>query len=194
MDIIMIRHGQSEDNVTKNFGTFDTLLSEKGKEEIRVTKENLKQYEFNKVYYSPFIRTVETLEHLGLTGKVDKRIGEYNFGIFSGMTNATIEEKYPLEYGEWIDNPTDYIIREGESLRLVYKRVKEFLEEKVKEDEDMLLVTHAGVIRLALCWVFDDIDYFFKFKVDNGSINIISIDEKGYKFIKKLNFSPELDL
>ena len=35
MDIIMIRHGQSEDNVTKNFGTFDTLLSEKGKEEIR---------------------------------------------------------------------------------------------------------------------------------------------------------------
>lgn len=192
MDIIMIRHGQSEDNVAKVFGTFESPLSQRGIDEIKVTKENLKQYEFNKVYYSPFIRTAETLEHLGLTGTADKRIGEYDFGIFSGLTNSTIEEDYPLEYEQWIDNPNDYIIREGESLRLVYKRVKEFIEERVEENENVLLVTHAGVIRLALCWVFDDIDYFFKFKVDNGSINIISIDEDGYKYIKKLNYSPIL--
>ena len=192
MDIIMIRHGESEDNVAKVFGTFDTPLSKKGIDQIKLTKENLTEFQFNKVYYSPYVRTVETLEYLGLSGRPDKRIGEYNFGIFSGKTNSIIEEEYPVEYREWIDNPNDYIIREGESLSIVYTRVKEFLEEMVRVGEDVLLVTHAGVIRLALSWVFGDIDYFFKFKVENASINIISIDEEGFKFIKKLNYSPRL--
>lgn len=192
MDIIMIRHGESEDNVSKVFGTFESPLSDKGREQIRITRENLSEFHFAKVYSSPYSRTIETLEHLGLEGIIDNRIGEYNFGIFSGKTNALIEEEFPLEYSEWIDNPRDYIIREGESLTMVYERVKSFLDEMVSQGEDVLLVTHAGVIRLALCWVFDDIDYFFKFKVDNGSINTISVDEEGFKFIKKINHSPRL--
>lgn len=189
MDIIMIRHGESEDNVSKVFGTYETKLSKKGIEQIKKTKVNLEEYNFSKVYYSPLIRTKESLNHLGLEGIPEERIQEYNFGIFSGLTNEEIEKKYPLEYKEWIDNPTDYLIKEGESLEIVYKRAVEFLEELAKQDENVLLVTHAGIIRLALCWVFDDIDYFFRFKVDNGSINIISIDD-GFKFIKKLNYSP----
>lgn len=191
MDIIMIRHGESEDNVSRVFGTYESPLSKRGIEQIQITKENLSEYEFSKVYYSPYSRTVETLEYLGLKGRPDNRIGEYNFGIFSGKTNAIIEEEFPVEYAQWVDDPNDYIIRDGESLRIVYNRVKEFLDEMVEQDEDIVLVTHAGVIRLALCWIFDDIDHFFRFKVDNGSINIISIDD-GYKFIKKLNHSPRL--
>lgn len=187
----MIRHGESEDNVAKIFGSYETPLSKRGIDQIKITKENLSEFDFNKVYYSPFARTVETLKHLGLNGIADNRIGEYNFGIFTGKTNSIIEEEFPVEYKEWIDDPNDYIIREGESLRIVYNRVKEFLDEMVRQDEDVVLVTHAGVIRLVLCWIFDDIDYFFRFKVDNGSINIISIDD-GYKFIKKLNYSPRI--
>ena len=187
----MIRHGESEDNVSRVFGTFDSPLSKKGIEQIKVTKENLKEFDYNRVYYSPFIRTIETLNRLELMGIPEERIGEYNFGIFSGKTNSIIEEEFPLEYTQWVDSPNDYIIPQGESLQLVYTRVKEFLEEILKKDENILLITHAGVIRLALCWIFDNMDYFFRFKVDNGSINIISIDD-GYKFIKKLNYSPRL--
>lgn len=188
----MIRHGESNDNVAGVFGTYGTNLSEKGIKQIEETKKNLEEYKFSKVYVSPFVRTMETLEHLGLEGIKEERIQEYNFGIFSGLTYKDIESKYPVEYREWVENPTDYIIREGESLRTVYNRVVQFLEEILKKGEDVLLVTHAGVIRLALCWVFDNIDYFYKFKVDNGSINIISIDHN-FKFIKKLNYSPRLD-
>lgn len=188
----MIRHGESEANVSKIFGTKQSPLSKKGIEQIKVTKENLKEFKFDKVYYSPFVRTVETLNNLGLEGIPDNRIAEYNFGIFTGKTYLDIEEEFPEDYKAWIDDPTDYIIRDGESLRLVYQRLTDFLKEAIEQDEDILLVTHAGVIRLALCWIFDDIDYFFKFKVDNGSINIISIDD-GYKFIKKMNYSPSLE-
>ncbi|MGN9166007.1 histidine phosphatase family protein [Tissierellaceae bacterium HCP3S3_D8] len=191
MDIVMIRHGESQDNVSRVFGTYKTRLSQKGIEQIKITKKNLEEYSFSKVYYSPFIRTRETLHHLGLEGIEETRIQESDFGIFTGLTYKEIQGRYPVEYREWIDNPNTYIIPEGESLEITYKRVVEFLEELVERDEDVLLVTHAGVIRLALCWVFDDIDYFFRFKVDNGSINIIRIDHD-YKFIEKLNYSPRL--
>ncbi len=189
MDIIMIRHGESEDNVLKVFGTFDSPLSDKGVEQIKNTRNALKEFDYSKVYYSPFIRTVQTLDILELEGIEEKRIGEYDFGIFSGMNNKMIEEKYPEKYKLWNENPTDYIIEDGESISIAYKRISEFLEEIVEKDESVVLVTHAGVIRLAFCWMFNNLDYFFKFKVDNGSINIISIDENNFKFVERSNYT-----
>lgn len=190
MDIIMIRHGESEDNVLKVFGRYESLLSSDGINQIKNTKETLKNFHYSKVYYSPFCRTVETLNVLELQGQEDRRIGEYDFGIFSGLSYKEVEEQYPLEYKNWNADTTNYIIKDGESLQIVYKRVAEFLEEIVKKGESVVLVTHAGIIRLALCWVFDNMDYFFKFKVENGSINIISVDEENFKFIERSNYAP----
>lgn len=187
----MIRHGESEDNVLKVFGRYESPLSKNGVSQIKDTKELLKDFNYSKVYYSPFKRTVETLNVLGLDGQVDERIGEYDFGIFAGLDHKTIEKKYPIKYKEWNENPTEYVIEDGESLQIVYKRVKEFLEEIVKNGESVVLVTHAGVIRLAFCWMFDNIDYFFKFKVDNGSINVISVDETNFKFVERSNYTPK---
>ncbi len=189
MDIIMIRHGESQDNALRAFGSYESPLTEKGIKQIENTKESLKQFNYSKVYYSPFLRTVQTLNILGLEGIEDKRIGEYNFGIFSGLNNEKIQAKYPEEYKLWNQNPEEYVVENGESLNMVYERVKDFLDEIAKKDENVVLVTHAGVIRLAYCWMFDNLDYFFKFKVNNGSINIISIDEKKFKFVERSNYT-----
>lgn len=190
MKIIMVRHGQSEDNVSGVFGTYESPLSKEGVSQVKKTKEMLKAFDFKKVYYSPFRRTVETLSVLALEGIEDARIGEYNFGKFSGLDFEDIEEKYPKEYDRWISNPNEYIIKGGESLNIVYGRVQEFMEEIIKEGESVLLVTHAGIIRLVFCWVLDNIDYFLKFKVENGSINIITIDEEEKKSIHMSNYNP----
>ena len=187
MDIIMIRHGESEDNTKKIFSRDDTSLTEKGIDQITDTKELLKKYNYKKVYYSPLKRTVETLETLELEGIEEQRIREINFGIFTGKTYKEILELYPEESKLWVDDSYNYKMLDGESLSDVYTRLVEFLEEISKEKDNVLLVCHDCIVRLALCWIFDNPDYFFKFKIDNGSINIISIDEKGFKFIKKLN-------
>ncbi|CAK7057772.1 histidine phosphatase family protein [Tissierella carlieri] len=186
MDIIMIRHGESEDNIQRIFSRDDTRLTEKGIEQIKKTKELINKFSYDRVYYSPLRRTVETLENLGLIGTEDIRIREINFGIFTGKTFEEISEIYPDETKSWLDNTQSYIIPEGESLLDVYNRVKEFLDEVSQHKENILLVTHDCVIRLALSWIFDNPDYFFKFKVENGSINIISIED-GFKYIKKIN-------
>ena len=95
MDIIMIRHGESEDNIQRIFSRNDTRLTEKGIEQIKKTKELINKFSYDKVYYSPLKRTVETLENLGLIGTEDIRIREINFGIFTGKTFEEISEIYP---------------------------------------------------------------------------------------------------
>ncbi len=183
----MIRHGESEDNIQRIFSRDDTRLTEKGIEQIKRTKEILQNFNYDKVYYSPLTRTVETLENLDLEGVEEERIREINFGIFTGRTFEEISEIYPIETKSWLEDTQKYIIPQGESLLDVYNRVVEFLEEISRDKENILLVCHDCIIRLALCWIFDNPEYFFKFKIDNGSLNIISVDD-GFKYIKKLNY------
>lgn len=186
MDIIMIRHGESEDNINRILSRDTTKLTEKGILQIKRSKEFLEDYKFDKVYYSPLTRTVETKQYLGLEGIEDSRIREINFGIFTGFKYDEFTSKYPVESKLWIDDPHNYEIPQGESINMVYTRVKNFLEDKIKDNEDILLVTHEGVIKVICSWVFDDPNYYFKFKANNGSFSIISVDD-GYKYIKKLN-------
>lgn len=186
MDIIMIRHGESEDNLNKILSRDNTKLTENGILQIEKSKEFLKNYKFDKVYYSPLTRTNETREHLGLEGIEEERIREIGFGIFTGYKYDEFSSKYPDESKAWTDDPYNYDIPKGESINTVYKRVESFLEEVIKKDEDILLVIHEGIIRVICSWVFDDPNFFFRFKAENGSFSIVSVNE-GYKYIKKLN-------
>lgn len=194
MNIILIRHGQTEDNVRRIFSTKDTKLTEKGRKQIENTKKIVDTLAFDKVYVSPLYRAIETMEILGLEGEKEERIREVDFGLFEGNTYKALKEKFPEEVKQWDEDYINYVTPEGESIKLAYKRVTSFLEEISKKDEDVVLVCHDGVTRIALSWVFDSIDCFFKFKVDNGSISIISIDEYGFKYIEKTNYTikPQL--
>jgi len=189
VDIILIRHGQTEDNADRIFSTKDTKLTEKGREQIKNTKKIVDTLSFDKVYVSPLYRAIETMEILGLEGEKEERIKEVDFGLFEGNSYEALKEKFPEEVKQWDENYINYVTPEGESIKLAYERVTSFLEEISKKDEDVVLVCHDGVIRIALSWVFNNIDYFFKFKVENGSINIISIDGYGFKYIEKTNYT-----
>jgi broad specificity phosphatase PhoE len=186
MDIIMIRHGESQDNIAKVLSRENTSLTDKGIKQILQTKELLSRYNFEEIYYSPFKRTEETKNHLGLEGTAEPRIGEINFGIFTGYRFDEYSNVFPEESKLWIEDPYTYMIPNGESIDMAYERVSGFLKDAIKADKNILLVTHDGIIKLICSWVFDDPKYFFRFKVDNGSISVISIDD-GYKFIKQLN-------
>lgn len=188
MDIIMIRHGESEDNLKKIYSRNHTKLTSKGVEQIKFIKKVLEEYSYEKVYCSPLTRTIETMEVLGLSGMIEPGIREIDFGIFTGKTYSQIQEACPKETDDWVQNPYTYAIPEGESLAQVNRRLIEFLDKIVKQGEDTLLITHDSIIKLALCWVLDNKEYFYKFKVDNGSLNIITIHE-GFKYINKLNHS-----
>lgn len=184
----MVRHGQSEDNVAKIFSRDNTKLTETGIKQIKNARELVRNYDFKTVYYSPLTRTNETLQHLELEGVAEERIREVNFGKFAGLNYNELVEKYPDESKSWFADPHSYQVPGGESLNMVYERIENFLEFAMEKDEDIVLVTHEGIIKLICSWVFDEPNYFFNFKADNGSISIVTIEDKN-KYIKKLNSS-----
>lgn len=189
MDIILIRHGETHDNVKKQFSTKDVTLTDRGRRQIEKAKAIVDKLFFDRVYVSPLARAIETMKILGLEGDKEERIREVDFGLFEGKTYEELKEKFPDEIKLWFDDVINYVVPEGESIKMAYDRVVSFLEELVDKKENALLICHDGVIKMALSWVFDNPEFFFKFKIDNGSISIISIDEMGFKYIKKANYT-----
>lgn len=186
MDVIFVRHGETEENKSGVYGSPDTSLSEVGREQICKTKKIVGNIAFDKVYISPLKRTIETSKLLGLRGILEPRIKEINFGIFEGKTYEEIKKDYPEETNAWTNDYINHRIPDGESLMDLYERTSNFLEGLVADDKDVLVITHEGVIKCALCWVFDNIEHFYRFKVDNGSITTITIND-GYRYIKHHN-------
>ena len=189
MKIILIRHGETDENLLQTFSTKTAQLTEEGRDQIRRIRPFVETLDFNKVYISPLDRTRETASILGVEGEIEKQIQEIDFGNFEGRTYLDLKEEMPEEIEKWDEDLINYITPEGESIKLAYNRVTSFLEKLVESGDDALLVCHAGVIKLTMAWVFDSLDYFFKFKIDNGSANIVEIDEKGFKFIEKMNYT-----
>lgn len=189
MDIIILRHGESQDNINKVYSRDNTSLTSKGIKQMKNIKRKIDLLEFTQVYYSPLVRTKESINYLELKGIAEKRIEEVDFGIFKGEDYKTILKKYPKETKKWTDDPINYRIPQGESVLDVYNRLEIFLNKLVKNNENVLLVSHEGIIRLINCWVFDNPEYFFRFKADNASINIVSIVDS-YKYISKSNYKP----
>lgn len=187
MDIILLRHGETEDNIKKIFGRSDTKLSSRGKLEVARLKEEINEIGNIKIYNSPLDRIYETMEILEIVGEEVDLLKEYNFGIFTGYNYKEILELYPEETQAWTNNPLEYNIPKGDSLEEKYKLLSNFLDSLVKKDEDVLIVAHAGIIQLAMCWVFDNLKFFYKFKVDTASLSKININGD-FKYIDYLNF------
>ncbi len=186
MDIIFVRHGESHDNLEKRFSRDFITLTEEGIEQIKNTRTMLERYDFSKVYVSPLKRTLQTLSYLGLEGEEDDRVREMNFGIFAGLTFQEYQKEYPEETRLWMEDSLNYTIPEGENIADTYKRVESFMEDLIDRNENALVVTHEGIIRLACSWVIGNSEHFYRFRAENGSITVISVDQD-YKYIKKLN-------
>lgn len=187
MELILVRHGESEDNVSKRFSRDTTILTENGVDQIKKTKGLLKEYKFSKVFFSPLIRTRQTHDILGLCGIENETIREMNFGIFAGHTFDEFSDKYPKEAQMWVDDPFNYNIPNGENIIQTYNRLKVFLDSIKDSKDNILLVTHEGIIRLACSYVMDDPNLFFRFRASNGSITVINL-ENDFKYIKQLNY------
>lgn len=187
MDLILIRHGESEDNINKRFSSDTTVLTEKGIQQIKKTKELLKDYEYSKVFFSPLARTRQTHEILGIPGIPNESIREMNFGIFAGYTFDQFTLKYPEESKKWVDDPFNFNIPNGENIIQTYDRLVGFLDSIKNSNENIVLVTHEGIIRLTCSYVMDDPNHFFKFRASNGSITVVNFEEE-FKHIKQLNY------
>ncbi len=198
-EIILVRHGETDMN--KNhlyFGHLDPSLNETGKKQLERSKCSLRKIEnideINEIYCSPLKRCIESLDILEISKNIninyDDDFKELNFGIFEGKTYKEICENYPEEVKRMKVEWRTFKVEGSESLEELEKRVVSKLEEifEAKKGKKILLVAHAGVIKILLShYLVGNVDLYWKLKIDNGAISKIVKLEDGFVYVDYVN-------
>lgn len=187
MKIIFVRHGLTKANIEKKYSTPDTRLEESGLYILDKTKEVLKNYKIDQVYTSGLIRSQETAEILGFKDYlVDTRLNEMDFGDFKGQNIYDVRENHKDFFEKEKDAYFDTTYPNGESRRDVINRLSSFLDEKSREDKNILAISHGIAIRSTLFWILKDLDNWQSFWIDNGSLTVYKIED-GKRLIESVN-------
>jgi alpha-ribazole phosphatase len=180
MNIYFLRHGETEQNVkVAYYGSLDSELNKRGMIQGERTKQFLKDIKFGKVFISERKRTLQTCNQIfnedPISYNVDSRINEINFGVFEGKTYEEIGQLYPEDQKLWQENWKEFCPTRGESFIMFYNRVKSFMEHLIElKEENILVVTHGGVIRAAYCYILNEnLDLYWRFSSKNGDISLI---------------------
>jgi alpha-ribazole phosphatase len=197
--IYLLRHGETEENKNKvYYGKLDVGLNEKGKVQAKHAADFLRDVNFSSVYISERRRTRETAEivlgNSSATFIVDNRINEISFGEFEGKSYEEIKKTFPVECEQWDENWKEFIPPGGESYLKFCNRISSFMQELLrKKEEEVLIVTHGGVIRAMYCYVLNNnIDLYWKFASKNGDVSVLRY-EFGNLFIDSITHAAEID-
>ena len=195
MRFIFIRHTQTEANEKKVYGgQVDYKLTKKGKSDlVKASKVLFEFYEddikdVKKIYTSPLSRC--TYLSYEINKKINKEIIEdiklleYDFGIFEGKSYLELENCN--NYKLWCNDFINFEIPSGESLTICRKRVSDFINICLENNEDIIVVAHEGIIKLAILELLGLQDeMFWNFKISNGGICEIE-NKNGISFIKNI--------
>lgn len=199
--LILIRHGQSEANLTRRFaGHFNAPLTELGRRQAEKSAEYVAaNYEVSKVYASDLARAFATgqavADRLGIDIIPDVRLREICAGKWEGMEISRIAEEYADDYRVWMSDighsrPTD-----GERVSDLAKRVLGVIKEIAEQNEGqtVVLATHATPIRATECTVkhgnlepMKDIPW-----VTNASISELIYENGSFEF-KTVSYDEHL--
>jgi len=137
--IIYFVHGTTFDNATgKCSGWKQVELNDLGKDQAKNLGMVTKDFKFDIIFTSDLIRSIDSAniawpEHKKVQ---DRRLRECNYGDYDG------ESKDLVVYEEHINNP----FPNGESLKNVEKRIKDFIEDIKQEynNKTIAIVAHRA--------------------------------------------------
>ena len=180
--IYLLRHG--EPIITGRFiGASDIPLSESGKKYISSQQPLVSSFSYGQIWCSPLTRCLETLEllSLGAEVEVDSRLREINFGEWECKTFTEISSQYPDETDQWSRDLTTFCFPGGEAISTFHKRVADFAIEIAQQNkENILIISHGGVIRLLLCiFLKIPLEKYLLFNVDYCKLTIVDLHSEG---------------
>lgn len=154
MNLYIIRHGQTEWNITHKLqGKADIQLNDKGIEQAKQAKNIFNNLDIDLIICSTLDRAKETAKIINEDKNIpiiyDERIRERNYGILEGCSTREIDIKRLMNY--YINEK----VEKGESSKQFFKRIYDFLNElesNYNNNEKILLVTHGGVSKAVECY------------------------------------------
>ncbi|MEI8337992.1 MAG: class I tRNA ligase family protein [bacterium] len=176
---LIMRHGEATQNVLgilSSDNKEEHSLTSKGKEEVVVSANKLKEEKIDLIIHSPLVRIKETVEELKkILGNVevieDERIREEDFGELSDILNSSNF----IEYFPTFKFRLDQSVFGCETLREVKKRVGDFLYdiENKYQNKNILIISHDGPMKLmeAISAGLNDLELEKQYKPGIEAIN-----------------------
>lgn len=153
MKLYMVRHGQSETNLSGCFtGWAQVNLTEKGIQDAKRAGEALQGLHFDRIYSSDLIRAIQTAKNAipGCEPIQDPLLREISLGE---LELSSIEE-CARRYGDQfqVDRAnTNFVSYGGESKEMLNVRVEKFLDKLAQDPcEQAVAFAHAGTLLSAL--------------------------------------------
>jgi broad specificity phosphatase PhoE len=146
MPIILLRHAPPSKKYQKKYLGYSDISIDKTLFDIDKVQV-LKEKKFDFVYASSLKRTSQTVELLGFKPIKDKRLNEVKFKDEIELKSFAEVEKlksYKKEYLENFDTWHKYVC--AESIDDFKSKIESFMSELPK-DKEILICTHAGVLR-----------------------------------------------
>ena len=187
MKIHIVRHASTEYNTMRRWqGRIDLPLDENGIRQAQALALRFASIAVDKIYSSPLKRARQTAKEIakvhGLDVEIVDDLIESDLSLWEGMPADEVKKKFEREYREWATNP-DAEIEGVESVRSVYERTKRALE-KIHSlgGEEIVIVTHAIVVRAAVCYVMKmPLESFREFVVHNASVTTILVKDEWWR-------------
>ncbi|WP_296891842.1 alpha-ribazole phosphatase family protein [Thiobacillus sp.] len=177
----LLRHGEPVGG-RKYRGQIDDPLSEKGWAQMHAAVGNTAPW--TRIVSSPLQRCrafAETLaDRHGLLLTLDGRLAEVGFGVWEGRSAAEIEQDAPGAVARFKRDPVNARPEGAEPLAEFHGRVAAALDAILAQhpDEHVLLVGHAGVIRMAFAWALHvPLAHAYRIEVANAGLTRLRFDD-----------------
>ncbi|MDR6464948.1 alpha-ribazole phosphatase family protein [Chryseobacterium sediminis] len=183
MEIHLIRHTAVENPENLCYGFAEMPLRKDYPEDFnRLEIDD----DYDIVVSSPSQRCCLLADYFKLDYQTDERLREMNFGNWEMKKWTDIPEE---EINPWYKDFVNIKATDGENLVEMQARVFSFWNEFVLKNDinKILIITHAGVIRLILQTVLQfPLENMFNIQIDYGKKVIINVNE-GIFSVKKMN-------
>ena len=202
-EIYLLRHGQSESNVTSGYVAgldHDSPLTPLGFEQARALGKRLggEGQEFDRIYSSTMIRAVQTtrtmLDAMGQPDRGFIQVEELIEQQMPGWRGVRTEEAFTPELMAYIRGKgRDFVPPGGESLRVVQRRVAGWLERELIYNEELVaqdrpltvaIVGHGAATKSLLQYImgFDD-RLITRLGMENCSISRLIFNDEGWHVV-----------
>ena len=180
MKLFFLRHTTLNVDIDVFYGQTDLDVSDRFEEEVKLIQKKIKNFNIDtnsiKVYTSPLRRCIKLTNKLTENYIIDERIKEMNLGDWEMKKMSSISKKEKLD---WENNLLSFKIPNGESNNEFLKRLKSFLDDIFKFNEDALIVCHAGSINGMLSLLtkepFDKMVKNYWELIKHGSLSLIEL-------------------
>ncbi|RMD62226.1 MAG: histidine phosphatase family protein [Planctomycetota bacterium] len=140
IEVLLIRSGETDwDDAERLQGETDLPMSESGREAMAALTRSLAEQPLETIYCGPDEASLETArllaEQTGARVRKIPDLAEMRLGLWEGLREAELLERYPKAYQQWREDPTSVTPPEGDTLLAVAERTLAAAEKALERSQ-----------------------------------------------------------